>query len=170
VTSTASPSSRAISLNNKPLPGKKGTLWEGRRDPADAPQISDHINNGNHIPLMLNHDMVVRPRPGVRRRSRLRRDGSFELRTLFYLDKTEAELAARSTRALDEVSISFLPTSTSAPSAAGTTSARARTSRTSSRAPARTTTGRQDGVHVNMVGLANLIELSLVARGAADKS
>jgi hypothetical protein len=135
----------AISLNNKPLPGKKGSLWEGAvATPLTLKQIKDHINGGGHDPaLQLNHDMVGYLPAGRVFDAGLdyAADGSFELRTLFYLDATEAELASKIDRAS---STRFRSRScrrpTSAPSAAGTISAKARTSRTSSPAPARTIT------------------------------
>jgi len=52
----------SISLNNKPLPGKKGTLWEGAvATPLTLKQINDSIDSGKSIPLMLDHDVRAMP-------------------------------------------------------------------------------------------------------------
>lgn len=163
----------SISLNNKPLPGKKGTLWEGAvASPLTLRQIADHINNGGHIPLVQDHDLSGSPKGRVFSAGLdYAADGSFELRTLFYLDKTEATLATKiDSNSMDEVSISFLPTSYLCSECdfdylgegANFENLITRTCSEGHRIG-------EDGVHVRMVGLANLIELSLVARGAADK-
>lgn len=162
----------SISLNTKPLPGKKGTLWEGAvATPLTLRQIADHINNGGHIPIVMNHDMTGVPK-GRAFKAGLdyAEDGSFELRTLFYLDATEAELAAKiDAGSQDEVSISFLPTSYLCSECGWDYLGEdAEFVNLATRTCANDHTIGTDGIHVSMVGLANLVELSLVARGAAD--
>lgn len=163
----------SISLNNKPLPGKQGTFWEKAvATPLTLRQISDHIQTGNHIPLMMDHSMAGVPKGRVFEAGiDYSGDGEFELRTLFYLDKTQADLATSiDSGVYDEVSVTFLPTSYLCSECdfdylgegANFENFYTRTC----------ADGHQigtDGVHVRMVGLAHLTELSLVARGAADK-
>ncbi|WP_037500720.1 hypothetical protein [Sphingomonas jaspsi] len=163
----------SISLNNLPLPGKKGTIWEGAiATPLTLRQIADHINNGGHIPLVMNHDMSGVPKGRVFQAGiDYSSSGDFELRTLFYLDKTEAEMAAKiDAGSMDEVSISFLPTSYQCSECDfDYLGEGANWENFYTRTCSNDHEVGKDGVHVRMVGLASLIELSLVARGAADK-
>lgn len=161
----------SISLNNKPLPGKKGTLWEGAvATPLTLKQIDEAINGGKTVPLMLDHNMQAMPTgrvfdAGLDYAS----DGSFELRTLFYLSADDAALADKIDQGvIDEVSISFLPTSYLCSECGWDyLGPEASFDNLVMRTCANDHTVGTDGVHVNMVGLADLIELSLVARGAA---
>lgn len=163
----------AITLNTKPLPGKKGTIWEGAvASPLTLRQISDHINGGGHIPLIADHELLGAPKGRVFAADLMYGDdGEFELRTLFYLDQTEAELITKlNAGSLDEVSISFLPTSYQCSECDfDYLSEGANYENFYTRTCDQGHTVGQDGVHVRMIGLASLIEVSLVARGAADK-
>lgn len=163
----------SISLNTKPLPGKKGTLWEGAvATPLTLRQIADHINNGGHIPLVQDHNLAETPTGRVFAAGLdYADDGSFEMRTLFYLDKTEAVMAAKiDSGSMDEVSISFLPTSYLCSECGWDYLGEgANFENLFTRTCANDHEIGKDHVHVNMVGLNQLIELSLVARGAADK-
>lgn len=162
----------AITLNTKPLPGKKGTIWEGAvATPLTLRQIADQINGGGHIPLIADHELLGAPKGRVFAAELMYgEDGEFELRTLFYLDGTETELVAKlNSGSLDEVSISFLPTQYQCSECdfdylgEGANWENFYTQTCSE--------GHKigvDGVHVRMIGLASLIEVSLVARGAAD--
>lgn len=161
----------SISLNNKPIAGKKGSLWEGAvATPLTLKQINDAINAGKTVPLMLDHDMNAMPIGRVFDAGlSYADDGSFELRTLFYLDAADAELAQKIDQGtIDEVSISFLPTSYLCSECGWDYLGEdANFENLFTRTCANDHTVGTDGVHVNMVGLAVLIELSLVARGAA---
>lgn len=163
-----------ITLNTKPLPGKKGTIWENAvATPLTLRQIADHINNGGHIPIVLNHDMSEMP-VGRTFKAGLdyAQDGSFELRTLFYLDASDEgkSLAGKiDAGSLDEVSISFLPTSYLCSECGWDYLGEdADFINLITRTCANDHTVGTDGVHVSMVGLASLMEQSLVARGAAS--
>lgn len=163
----------SISLNNKPLPGKKGSFWEDAvATPLTLRQISDYIQAGNHIPLMMDHSMAGVPKGRVFEAGvDYSGDGQFEVRTLFYLDKTQTELATSiDSGVYDEVSVTFLPTSYLCSECGWDYLGEDATFENFfSRTCANEHTIGTDGVHVNMVGLASLVELSLVARGAADK-
>lgn len=161
-----------ITLNTKPLPGKKGTLWEAAvATPLTLRQISDHINAGGHVPIVMNHDMSGVPRGRAFRAGlSYSEDGEFELRTLFYLDATEAELASKiDAGSQDEVSISFLPTSYLCSECGWDFLGEdAELINLLTRTCGNDHEVGKDGIHVVMSGLADLVELSLVARGAAN--
>jgi hypothetical protein len=163
----------SISLNNKPLPGKKGTFWEKAvATPLTLRQIADYLQAGNHIPLMMDHTMAGAPKGRVFEAGiDYSGDGEFELRTLFYLDKTETELATKIDAGVyDEVSVTFLPTSYLCSECDfDYLGEGANFENFYTRTCSEGHTIGTDGVHVRMVGLATLTELSLVARGAADK-
>lgn len=163
----------AITLNTKPLPGKAGSFWEGAvATPLTLRQIADHINNGGHIPLIADHELMGAPKGRVFSAELLYgADGEFEVRTLFYLDPTEASLIAKlNAGSLDEVSISFLPTSYLCSECDfDYLGDEATFEQLYTRTCANGHKIGTDGVHVRMVGLASLVEVSLVARGAADK-
>lgn len=162
----------AITLNTKPLPGKKGTIWEGATaTPLTLRQIADHINDGGHVPLAFDHDLSGEPKGRVFSAGvDYTADGEFELRTLFYLDPTEQELITKlNAGSLDEVSISFLPTSYLCSECGWDYLGEGATFENfMDRTCGNGHTVGEDGVHVRMVGLASLLEVSLVARGAAD--
>lgn len=162
----------AITLNTKPLPGKRGTIWEGAvATPLTLRQISDQINAGGHIPLIADHELLGAPKGRVFHAELIYGDdGEFELRTLFYLDQTEGELVSKlNSGSLDEVSISFLPTQYQCSECDfDYLSEGANYENFYTRTCDQGHTVGTDGVHVRMVGLASLIEVSLVARGAAD--
>ena len=162
----------AITLNTKPLPGKKGTIWEGAvASPLTLRQIADHINAGGHIPLISDHELLGSPKGRVFKAGvDYSGDGEFELRTLFYLDQTEASLVTKlNAGSLDEVSISFLPTSYLCSECGWDYLGEGATFENfMERTCGNGHVIGEDGVHVRMVGLNQLIEVSLVARGAAD--
>lgn len=163
----------SITLNTKPLPGKAGTIWENAvATPLTIQQIADFINSpSGHIPLISDHDLSGAPlgrvfSAGVHYGD----DGEFELRTLFYLDPTQALIATQiDAGSLDEVSISFLPTQYQCSECDfDYLSEGANFENLYTRTCDEGHTVGQDGVHVRMIGLSQLVETSLVARGAAD--
>lgn len=163
----------SITLNDKPLPGKRGTMWEGAvATPLTLKQIADHINDGNHIPLVSDHDLSGSPKGRLFHAGlHYGDDGEFELRTLFYLDPTEALTASKiDAGSLDEVSISFLPTQYQCSECEfDYLGEEADFENLYTRTCDNGHTIGTDGVHVRMIGLDSLVETSLVARGAADK-
>lgn len=163
----------AISLNTRPLPGKDGTIHEDARiTQLTLQQMADHINLGNHLPLISDHQLMGEPKGRVfSARAMYGERGDFELRTLFYLDPTESRIISKlNAGSLDEVSVSFMPTQFRC-SACGWDyfSPEASFDNLLDRTCANGHEIGTDGVHAELNGLADFIELSLVARGAADK-
>jgi hypothetical protein len=168
----------AISLNNAPLPGKNGTIFENAVVmPITLRQMADSIAGGNHLPLISDHQMMGEPKGRVfaaeltYNQDAATSAGDLELRTLFYLDPTETVLIAKlNSGSLDEVSVSFLSTEFNCSECGWDyfgpeLSATALQTRTCDNGHVIGT----DGVHAEMVGLSKFVELSLVARGAAYK-
>lgn len=163
----------SISLNTKPLPGKDGTIHENAViTPLTLQQMADHINNGGHLPLISDHQLMGEPKgrvfsAGVMYGER----GEIELRTLFYLDSTEERLVAKlNAGSLDEVSVSFMPTVFRCSACSWDYfSATANFDNLLDRTCANGHKIGHNGVHAELDGLADFIEVSLVARGAADQ-
>lgn len=162
----------AISLNTKPLPGKTGSIFEKAVVPAlTLSQMAAWLNGGKHIPLISYHDLNTDPRGRVFAAGLdYDQDGAVELRTLFYLDATEYKLIAKLNAAsIDEVSVQFL-SSQFLCSECGwdyfgpEKNAASFNTRTCLNGHEIGT----DGVHAELLGLDTFLELSLVARGAAD--
>lgn len=163
----------SISLNTLPLPGKKGTLFEGAVVSAlTLKQMSDSINAGNTLPLMWNHNMETVPVGRVFEAGIGFADaGDTELRTLFYVDPTEAQLAEKvDNGTLDEVSVQFLASEIICSECSfDYRGEEASFENLLTRTCANGHTVGEDGVHVRLIGLAAFTELSLVPRGAANK-
>lgn len=163
----------AIALNTKPLPGKDGTLHERAVvAPVTLRQMADHIKNGGHLPLVSDHQLMGEPKGRVFDAELLFNGISeVELRVLFYLDPTETRMIAKlNAGSLDEVSVSFFPTQFLC-SACGWDYLGPDATRDNlyEHTCANGHTIGKDGVHANLVGLADFIEVSLVVRGAADE-
>lgn len=164
----------SISLNTLPLLGKDGTIFEKARvSLLTLKQMVDSINGGNHLPLIHGHNMGGIPVGRVFKAGlKLDDAGNAELRTLWYIDPTEAALAEKvDAGSLDEVSVQFLASQILCsecdfdyrdPETATWANFRDRTCTNGHTIGA-------DGVHVRLVGLAVFTELSLVTRGAASK-
>ena len=163
----------AISLNTLPLPGKEGSLFEGATvSTLTLKQMADYLN-ANSLPLMWNHDMDLVP-VGRAFEGAVMLDSQYgdnELRTLFYIDNTEAQLADKvDAGSVDEVSVQFLASEILCSECSfDYRGPEATLENLFSRTCANGHTIGEDGVHVRLVGLADFTELSLVPRGAADK-
>jgi len=162
-----------IALNTKPLPGKRGTIFERAVvEPVTLKEMVDSINSGAHLPLIADHELLGAPKGRVFHAGLdVAGDGTLEMRSLFYLDPTEAPLIAKlNAGSLDEVSVAFMSKHLNC-SACGWDYFGA--SSTSKNIVDRTCANGHaigaDGVHGEMFGLNQFIEMSLVARGAADK-
>jgi hypothetical protein len=159
-----------IALNTKPLPGKRGALFENAVVmPLTLKEMVDSINAGNHLPLIADHELMGAPK-GRFFHAGLDYSDGLEMRALFYLDSTEVNLIAKlNAGSLDEVSVAFMSREFNCSECGwdyfkfgGSENIYERTCANGHKI------GSGD-VHGEMVGLNQFIELSLVARGAADK-
>lgn len=162
-----------IALNTKPLPGKGGSIFESARIPVlTLQQMASSLESGGHIPLISDHQLMGEPkgRAFAGELHMAEDNSSMELRVLFYLDATEDRLISKlNAGTLDEVSVSFLSTQFLCSECDWDYfSAEALSDNFYERTCANGHTIGQEGVHAKLVGLDKFIELSLVARGAAD--
>lgn len=163
-----------IALNSKPLPGKNGTIFEKATVmPITLRQMADHILAGNTLPLIADHTLYGSPKGRVfnAELNYNQQAGDLELRTLFYLDSSEADLITKlNSGVLDEVSVSFLSTEFLCSQCSWDYFGQDSTSENLySKTCANGHEIGSDGVHAQLVGLSQFVEVSLVARGAADK-
>lgn len=165
----------AIALNTKPLPGKGGTIFEKAVvKPVTLAQMVDYVNKpGNHLPLIADHELFGTPKGRFFHASLFSEDDSLEeleMRGLFYLDETEKDLIAKLNAAsLDEVSVAFLSSAFLCSECGWDYFSQGTPDNIHTRTCGNGHTIGEDGVHAEMIGLNQFIELSLVARGAADK-
>lgn len=160
-----------IALNTLPLPGKDGTIFEQATVmPLTLSEMADRINGGDHIPLIADHEMWGSPKGRAFHAGlRIGEDG-VELRMLFYLDPLEDVLISKlNSGTLDEVSCAFLSTQFNCSKCGWDYFQFGANENIYERTCGNGHKIGQDGVHAEMVGLNQFIELSLVARGAADK-
>jgi hypothetical protein len=161
----------AVALNSHPLPGKDGTLFEKASiSLLTLRQMADSINGGNHLPLIKNHDMDTTPFGRVFKADTMfADDGSVELRTLFYIDNTEPELAAKiDAGSVDETSVQFLASQILCSEC--DFDYRGEESSWVNVVDRTCGNGHEigtNGIHARLVGLQTFTELSLVTRGAA---
>jgi hypothetical protein len=163
-----------IALNTKPLPGKRGSIFEKAvAKPVTLAQIVDYIDAGNHAPVMFDHEMEGAPKGRLFHAELHSDDNSLdelEIRGLFYLDSTEQTTIDKiNAGSLDEVSVAFLASAFLCSECGFDYFSQGTPENIATRTCANDHTIGDDGVHAEMVGLAQFIELSLVARGAADK-
>lgn len=162
----------AIAVNSLPLPGKDGSIFENAQiSPLTLRQMVDSVQGGNHLPLIMNHDMSGVPVGRVfHAELHSGEQGEMEVRVLFYIDNTNDELAAKiDAGSLDEVSVQFLATQLMC-SECGF-DYRGEESSWENIVSRTCNNGHEvgkDGVHIRLVGLQAFTELSLVTRGAAN--
>lgn len=160
-----------IALNTLPLPGKDGTIWQNAVAlPITLKEMVDHINSGKHIPLIADHEMWGAPKGRAFHAGLDFEDGALSMRMLFYLDATEATLITKlNSGSLDEVSVAFLSREFNCSECGWNYFSFGSDENIWSRTCGNGHVIGQNGVHAEMVGLKQFVELSLVARGAADK-
>jgi len=159
----------SISLNNLPLPGKRGKLFENAVvSEMTLAAMRDSINSGNTLPLIWSHDPEQIPKGRVFNAELTRGTlGETELRNLWYVDGTETELIAKLNAAsIDEVSVSFLASQILC-SECGFDYRQGDYVNLATRTCEEGHEVGTDGVHVRLIGLSVFSELSLVSRGAA---
>lgn len=161
-----------IALNTKPLPGKRGTFFDSAvTSPLTLAEMVNHINSGNHLPLISDHELAGEPKGRFFHAGLdYSEEGGLDMRALFYLDPTEERSIAKlNAGSLDEVSVSFLAREFNCSECGWDYFAAGEDHHFETRTCENWHTIGVNGVHGNMVGLNQFIELSLVARGAADK-
>lgn len=161
----------SISLNTRPLPGKRGSLFENAEISANTLKLMvDHINDGNHLPLISDHDFLGAPKGRVFHAGLDYGDEGLELRTLFYLDESETQLITKlNAGSLDEVSVAFLAERLTCSECGWDYFEGGRMENIRERTCGNGHKIGENGVHGKMYGLRQFVELSLVASGAADK-
>lgn len=162
-----------IAINSLPLPGKDGSIFERAQiTPLTLRQMVDSVEGGNHLPLIMNHDMSTTPLGRVFKAALYTADtGEIEMRALFYVDATNADIAAKiDAGSLDETSVGFLASQLLCSECGWDYRGEdADWSNFMDRTCDNGHTIGSDGVHLNLVGLQTFSELSLVTRGAASK-
>jgi len=161
----------SISLNNLPLPGKEGTIFQKAIvSELTLRQMADSINGGNTLPLIWSHDGDDVPKGRVFFAEVHNGEvGEVELRTMWYVDPTETKLIDKLNAAsIDEVSVSFLASQILCSECGFDYRGEDATAvNLSLRQCDEGHTIGDRGTHVRLVGLATFSELSLVSRGAA---
>lgn len=160
----------AISLNTSPLPGKRGTLFENATvSPITLKAMVEHINAGNHLPLIADHELFGAPKGRVFHAGLDFGEKGVELRTLFYLDPTETEMITKlNAGSMDEVSVAFVSEKFLCSECGWDYFTAGSMEPIYNRTCGNGHKIGEDGAHGEMIGLRQFVELSLVARGAAD--
>lgn len=163
----------SISLNTQPLPGKRGTIFEGSVvPPTTLLAMVNYINgDGGSLPLMIDHNMDGAPKGRIFHAGLTPSDEGVEFRTLFYIDPTETALIAKvNNGTYDEVSVQFLAEKILCSECGW--DYRGSDASWSNLLELTCDNNHhigEDGVHTRLVGLESFVEISLVARGAAEK-
>lgn len=158
-----------------PFRGKDGTMFErGRISPHTISLIAKAVND-DPLPLMMDHNLDGTPYGKFFYAEAVPMDnGETELRGYLYVDDSEEKVLTKlETSSIDEVSIQFLSEHMICSecdfdyfAALADDNFEPFFTRTCDNGHE---IGR-DGVHVRLVGVAEVIELSLVSRGAAKNS
>ncbi|MGO4302248.1 hypothetical protein [Cupriavidus sp. RAF12] len=103
----------AIAVSTRPL-SKRGTLFhQGRISEGTLHQMAAYLNNAGFVPLHTLHAQGQELPVGRLFYAEVHQafDGSFDLRALFYVDKSETKLIAKlDSGSIDEVSVGLLNT------------------------------------------------------------
>lgn len=175
VDTTNFPVWEVVATSSVPLRGKDGTIFEGAViSPSTLFQLSALINK-EPLPLMVDHNMSGHPKGKFFYAEVLPNEyGYQELRGFKYVDPTEHDTAAKiDNGTIDEVSIAFRSHEMKC-NKCGWDYAKAVDEDNLMPVLTRTcenghTIGK-DGVHLELEGVRDALELSLVSRGAAKNS
>lgn len=161
--------------NTRPLRGKDGSIFEKAEiKPQTIFQLAATINR-EAVPLMQDHNMEGSPKGKFFYAEAMPDDnGGHELRGFFYADPTEFELAAKIDHGtVDEVSVAFAAEKMLC-SKCGWDYARAIEQDDIMPVLTRTCENGhvigKDGTHLELEGVRDMLELSVVSRGAAKNS
>ena len=161
-----------VATSSRPLK-KKGIYQGAVITPLTLAQMAQAVVR-EPIPFMQDHNMEGTPK-GKFFYAEMRQDsGVPELRGLFYLDPTETDLIAKmNTGTQDEVSVGFLPNSIKCSACKYDYMAALRAGDYEPMMTLKCKNGHklgQNGVHAQVDGLEDFMELSAVSRGAAPNS
>lgn len=165
----------AIATSTIPLRGKDGTLFERAViAPVTLHQLAQAANNEG-APLMMDHNMSGTPKGKFFYGEVMPQEsGQTELRGLFYVDPVENDLLAKvDGGTADEVSIAFLPDKINCSQCGFDYKAEADSGNIVPMLLRTCDNGHEvgtDGTHVILNGVSDLLELSVVSRGAAKNS
>jgi hypothetical protein len=157
------------------LRGKTGTIFERAKiSPNTISQLARQVNQ-DPLPLMMDHDLRGTPYGKFFYAESIPMDnGETELRGLLYVDESEADILTKlNSSSIDEVSIQFQPEKMLCSECAFDYMAAAAADNYMPLVKLECDEGHkiaENGVHVNLVGSTESIELSLVSRGAAKNS
>jgi hypothetical protein len=157
------------------LRGKGGTVWERAKiSPNTIAQLARAVNE-DPLPLMMDHDMRGSPfGKFFYGESIPMENGETELRGYLYVDSSEEKVLTKlNAGSIDEVSIQFKPEKMLCSECSFDYMAAAAEDNYMPFITRTCDEGHQigvDGVHINLVGVDETMELSLVSRGAAKNS
>lgn len=158
-----------------PLRGKKGRIFEKAKiSPHTISQLSTYVNE-NPVPLMMDHNMGGEPfGKFFYGEAHAREDGEIELRGLMYVDPSEEQIITKlDNSTIDEVSIQFESQHILCSECGFDYKAAADNGDYMPIMLRTCDKGHEiakEGVHARLVGVSEVMELSLVSRGAAKNS
>jgi hypothetical protein len=157
------------------LRGKSGTVWEKAKiSPNTISQLARAVNE-DALPLMMDHDMRGSPFGKFFYAEAIPMDnGETELRGYVYVDSSEDKVLTKlNAGSIDEVSIQFKPQKMLCSECGFDYMEAAAEDNYAPFIYLKCDEDHkigEDGVHVNLVGVEETMELSLVSRGAAKNS
>lgn len=157
------------------LRGKSGTVWEKAKiSPNTISQLARAVNE-DALPLMMDHDMRGTPFGKFFYAESIPMDnGETELRGYLYVDNSEDKILTKlNAGSIDEVSIQFKSDKMLCNECGFDYMQAARDDDYMPFITLECDEGHkigEDGVHLNLIGVDEAVELSLVSRGAAKNS
>lgn len=161
----------AIALNTQPLRKRHPLYKDAVAERSLLAEMAAAVARES-IPLQLQHNSEILPAGRVFQGEVVDRNGQSELRVLFFIDNTEAELIRKvETGTVDQVSVLFLPKQLlNSKSGFDYFGKDADFEHLWTRTDPEGNTLGEDGVFARMVGLDQWFELSLVSQGGANNA
>lgn len=165
----------ATATSTIPLRGKDGTIHEKAVIAPHTLSALAELANNEGAPLMMDHNMDGSPFGKFFYGQVMpQENGHTELRSLFYVDSTEDKLIAKmDAGTVDEVSIAFLPEKMNCNQCGFDYMAALKDGDVLPLITRECENGHKigvDGTHIILNGVQELLELSVVSRGAAKNS
>lgn len=165
----------ATATSTVPFRGKAGTIFENAVIAPNTLHQLATLANSDNAPLLIDHNMNGTPKGKMFYGEVIPQDNGYtELRTLLYVDPTEVELLAKMEHStVDEVSIAFLPSKINCSQCGFDYIAAANDDNIIPMLMLECDEGHKigkDGTHTILNGASELLELSVVSRGAAKNS